>query len=613
MPARTLMSPSMTRATASAALLLTSLLAATSTAQAQGAAVAPITISLIDSDAAIDTSDATFNLAACRAEQAGSLTVKVSLAKSTFPLSANLRFSLKVARTGASCDTAGLNTTGEGCSLAIDSAAIPSAVDASDSSRYFQQALVDFNDLFPDITSADNCENLDSVSANLTVVAESIDEATGTKKEIPLSDSFALVLSTIRPPQPDVALSIEAGESTFQASFQAASTLNYKLYFGTQAVPPGTQPETLGASFRSASVTPGSNTISSDILRAGQTFYVALVAVDSINNESLTGTTATFTGVSTLDFFELYKESGGTDPGGFCATTGHAPARPGHALLGALLLGALIGLRRARRPATHHRRGNIAALIALAAAAFALSAPSQAQAQARTQEREPTSGMFELRLGSYTPQIDDAFDNQTPYNAAFGGGAMFLTEIEIDNQFYNGFGTAAIGLTLGLMEKTGEAKVNAGTGDNGAIIFNDSADKTELSLFTARLSLIYRFDVLAVDLDIPLVPVFKVGLDHYIFWITNSQGETADFRDDQGNDSSGLGGTFGYHTAFALHLLLDWFDQTSADTLQADFGLLNTYIFAEFALNTIDDFGSDESFDFSDTNGNFMFGIAFEY
>ncbi len=203
-------------------------------------------------------------------------------------------------------------------------------------------------------------------------------------------------------------------------------------------------------------------------------------------------------------------------------------------------------------------------------------------------------------MGVYLPEIDSGV-NGSPYKTTFGNESMFLTELQFDSQFYNGFGTAGVGLTVGLMDITGESVNADGT---------TSVDKTELNLLPMRLSLVYRFDVLAVDLDLPIVPVFKAGLDYYIWWITSGQGDIATFNNGGSTDNA-IGGTLGWHASMGIYILLDWFDEVSADTLLFDFGIANTYLFADFTIYQVDDFGSSESFNFSDQN--VMFGIAFEY
>ena len=76
--------------------------------------------------------------------------------------------------------------------------------------------------------------------------------------------------------------------------------------------------------------------IEDDTLDNGVPYVVAVAAVDEAENESGLSNNLIGTPIETLDFWELYQSSGGTDPGGYCfiatAAWGHPMAAHLHAL-----------------------------------------------------------------------------------------------------------------------------------------------------------------------------------------------------------------------------------------------------------------------------------------
>jgi hypothetical protein len=236
-----------------------------------------------------------------------------------------------------------------------------------------------------------------------------------------------------------------------------------------------------------------------------------------------------------------------------------------------------------------------------------LLAPATASAQLFGLTGESSRDFqFELKFGSYTPDIDS--EGVDAYSTIFDDESMFMTRIELDWQLYKGFGSVAVGGELGYAAVTGKAVATGST--------DSTTDETELNMVPFSLSLVYHLDIMALKWNIPLVPFFKAGLDYCIWWINDGLGDTSSYSSvdettAKTTNFEGSGDTWGWHVSVGLKLLLDGFAPQMAQTFDNEIGVNNSYLFMEYVVSDIDDFGSDKSFQLGDKN--LMFGIAFEF
>lgn len=211
----------------------------------------------------------------------------------------------------------------------------------------------------------------------------------------------------------------------------------------------------------------------------------------------------------------------------------------------------------------------------------------------------PRDMVLEIKFGPFRPSIDSEFGGQArPYKDVMGGGSVLMTQVEYEYEFYNRVGVLAVGASLGYARDKGSARLADGQASN---------DSTTFHLLPLSLSAVYRFDYLAQAFRIPFAPHVKAGFDYYLWWITNAVGSVARARDG----SVGQGGTFGGHVTFGLAFHMDFLSPDMAQTFDADVGVNNTYLFAEYVMSWVNDFGSSHSFDLS--SRTFLFGIAFEF
>lgn len=237
-----------------------------------------------------------------------------------------------------------------------------------------------------------------------------------------------------------------------------------------------------------------------------------------------------------------------------------------------------------------------------------LAAPS---AQAQLHRETARSNNFELKFGGYQPQIDSEFSlaegQSGPYERVFGADTetMFLTTWEA--HIFNQWGTLAAGFGAGYWNVEGQG-----------ISSGDATDSTEMTLWPVLAQLSYRFDL--IQDYVPVVPVFRIGVDYYMWEIFQGDGETARFAnvtlaadgsiDRRAPGAEARGGTWGWHGALGLHILLDYFAPQMAADFDRDAGVNHSYLVLEYHSAQIDDFGSADSFRLGDEL--FFVGLALD-
>jgi hypothetical protein len=238
---------------------------------------------------------------------------------------------------------------------------------------------------------------------------------------------------------------------------------------------------------------------------------------------------------------------------------------------------------------------NRALILCAALVVAGLAAPSADAASPRT-------SMFEIHLGSYLPAVDDQFDGASPYADTFADDSPLLVGFHGDRQFWQEFGSLAVGVGARYGSVSGAARLEDGT---------ESSDSTELHLLPLTLSLVYRLDVAAERWNIPLVPYGKAGLNYTLWWIFNGRGEVSNAWGTDGEGHAGSGGTMGWFASGGLQLLLDFFSQDMATEFDTESGVNSSYLFAEYTMSEVNDFGSAESLDLS--SEHLSFGMMFEF
>ena len=349
------------------------------------------------------------------------------------------------------------------------------------------------------------------------------------------------------------------------------------------------------------------------ILQNGIPYTVGVAAVDNSGNISPIMSGFVQKPVPTIDFYQAYRDAGGKSPGGYCSLAGR------HVQIGAIsvLAGcgflALMIFRRRRRAGRALSRGLPFLLLVLAV--------SPARAQDITLESDETSGdqprsfrtpkewAIELRFGAYRPDVDSEVSGsgQTPYKTMFGGRRHLMSQLEVDWQFFQNFGSLAVGTTVGYYSVSAKAFVADASGAyvkdaNGAYV--RSGDSTSLRLIPIAALLVYRWDVAADLWQIPLVPYAKLGFN-YTFWdITDGNGGVPHAAGGRGS-----GGTLGWQACAGISLMLDMLDPGATRSLDMETGINHTYLFFEWDL--VDGLGVNHQLHVGDST--WMLGLMFEF
>jgi hypothetical protein len=222
--------------------------------------------------------------------------------------------------------------------------------------------------------------------------------------------------------------------------------------------------------------------------------------------------------------------------------------------------------------------------------------------------RSPRRFAMEFKFGVYRPNVDEEVNNLntdgsktfTPYTDIFGAGEPFSFQFEFDYQIWQGFGSIGIGLSLGFSQNTALA-CEDDTKDTGAKYSSCStrtAGSTSFTVFPISVLAVYRFDVLAKYLNIPIVPFVKAGMNYTMWWSSGSSGDT-------------VGGSWGWQVNAGGALLLDWLEPSAAKSLDNDMGINHTYLFFEFLHSRANSFGKFNARHVGDTTWHA--GLAIEF
>jgi hypothetical protein len=214
-----------------------------------------------------------------------------------------------------------------------------------------------------------------------------------------------------------------------------------------------------------------------------------------------------------------------------------------------------------------------------------------------------------LSLGPYQPNIDNEFTSlppeQRPHQLFFGDKTRLMFRTELEYQFFQRFGTLAIGAGLGYFRESAPSFIEPAAGQPPGM---RAGDVTALMLLPFSTSLVYRFDLPAHRSWWPLVPYAKVGLDYVVWQISEGDGRVSKSESPRGE---GSGATTGWHVVGGVSLLLDIFDPGSSQKLDAEIGVNHTYFFVEYAYRDVSGLTGSSALQVGDAT--WAAGLMFEF
>ncbi|MCA9637433.1 MAG: hypothetical protein KC420_15510 [Myxococcales bacterium] len=247
----------------------------------------------------------------------------------------------------------------------------------------------------------------------------------------------------------------------------------------------------------------------------------------------------------------------------------------------------------------------------------ALNAPKK---RGYAQYESPQNFAAEIKFGPYLPDVDRRYngpDEFGPYAKIFGEtddrgvttGApkkLMMTAVAFEWQFLNpgGIGPLGFGYTFSFARDKAQALL-ADPPATGSV--RSEADSTVFWVMPMALQLVYRFELLADRVHIPIVPYVKGGLAWSLWWSKNGDGKLS--RNSMGEKA--LGGVWGWQLNAGGMLRLDFLEVGSSRTLDRTTGINHTYLFGEYQLSRIDNFGRENAMSLG--SSTWLLGLAIEF
>lgn len=224
---------------------------------------------------------------------------------------------------------------------------------------------------------------------------------------------------------------------------------------------------------------------------------------------------------------------------------------------------------------------------------------------------------FEFKMGPYLPDVDRRYKGPGlgPYATLFGetnGEGVAVDEpkpfpmpaIAFEYQFVYLLGPLGAAVQVAFFRDKAKALLTQPM--EGDTSVRSQADEVTFGMVPLALQLVYRFEYAADRFRVPLVPYAKFGPAYAFWWTKAGSGNIA-----RVGDSKGLGGVWGFQLNAGGMLRLDFIEPAAAKRLDQLTGINHTYVFGEFQLTHLDNFGSRRSISLGDAT--WFAGLAIEF
>ena len=431
----------------------------------------------------------------------------------------------------------------------------------------------------PDVTSRSSANPLNNTLCLQHLVTSIVGGTTFTSASVHVKYALA-------PPFPPRGVVITPGDAHLKIDWSKGDEAETIASYAVHVVPEGGTSD--GGPVQTVTSTSADVTKTDDgqQLMNDAGYAITVVAKDTYGNISEPSVDVIGFPVASADFYNHYRDLGGSAQGGGGCATGGASA-----LIAAAALALALLLR--RRP----KARNGAALVAL----FALLAPA-----ARADDRRPRRFLIGFKIDRYDPKVDSEPGlTGTPYHDVFGPRAPLRYQLEFDWEVAHPFGSVLIGATAGYWQNFGKAILrNSAPGT-----VQKSGDTALLDVIPFGLIATYRFDWLADRWErFPFIPYVQLGLMRALWASFNGTGGVSS---DKINGGRGSGWTNGYTTALGIAINLNAVDLELAREAYVDTGIQRTSLFAEYGWTYLSGFNKRGSLILSDRA--WRFGLAVEF
>jgi hypothetical protein len=170
-------------------------------------------------------------------------------------------------------------------------------------------------------------------------------------------------------------------------------------------------------------------------------------------------------------------------------------------------------------------------------------------------------------------------------------------------QFYYLGGPMGLGTQIGMFRDKAKAIIEMPEENENV---RSAADDVIFWTIPVSLLAVYRFEMLADRFRIPIVPYAKGGVA-YGFWLIKTSNGLAENSEGE----KGRGGVWGWQFNAGGMLRLDFIERGTAKKLDALTGINHTYLFGEYQMLRLTNFGSDNAISVGD--GTWFVGLAIEF
>lgn len=246
----------------------------------------------------------------------------------------------------------------------------------------------------------------------------------------------------------------------------------------------------------------------------------------------------------------------------------------------------------------------------LVALALSLALPAAAQSPVITSKSSPRWGSFQVTVSPFAPNIDAEFANALypPYATIFGTGRPLMVQGQFNMSVWTTeFGTLEVGGGAGYWQVWGTGWYQAA---DGSLLRGGS---TSLMIIPVQAQVAYRWEWFYERFSVPFEPYARFALVDYIWSTTGQSGVSSWTNPTTGVAYRGSGATFGWVGTLGIALVLDFFDPSLARQMDYDTGINRTLLIFDFSKGSVNDFGSQNSWQLSPSYWAWSVGLQFVF